>query len=145
MVRPLVTIVVLDVNEAPVFSEDGSYFTETTTEQPANSSILNLTCFDTDIGDNALLHLEITSNPTNLDIFLHTDGSEGAVVSTVVTNSTFSAGSYELGLRCSDTGNPPLDTNATLRVRVEGPAYTFSSCNHFCSRGHPFGYIFGKC
>ena len=117
----LVTIVILDVNEAPFFSEEGSYFAVTTTEQPANSYILNLTCFDTDIGDNAILNLEITGNPTNLDIFLHSDGSEGAVVASIVTNSTLSAGSYQLSLSCSDTGNPPLHTNATVTIRVEGP------------------------
>ena len=116
----LVTITVEDVNEPPIFSGTGSYFAVTATNQPVGTSILNFVCFDTDVGENALLHLEIASNPSNLDIFLQTVGNRSAVVATIVTNSTLSAGSYELSLRCSDSGTPPLHTNTSVTVRVEG-------------------------
>ena len=116
----LVTVTVKDVNEAPIFSGTGSYFAVTATNQPVGTSILNFVCFDTDVGENALLYLEIASNPSNLDIFLQTGGNRSAVVASIVTNSTLSAGSYELSLRCSDRGTPPLHTNTSITVRVEG-------------------------
>ena len=141
----LVTITVEDVNEPPTFSGTGSYFAVTSTNQPAGTSILNFVCYDSDVGDNGLLRLEITSNPSNLDIALDTDGSMSAVAATIVINSTLSAGSYEINLRCSDSGIPSLHTNASVTVRVEGtntpPFFAHSPFGISVAENTPIGTI----
>ena len=141
----LVTITVEDVNEPPTFSGTGSYFAVTSTDQPAGTSILNFVCFDTDVGDNGLLRLEITSNPSNVDIVLETDGSMGMIAATVVINSTLSAGSYEISLRCSDSGMPSLHSNTSVTVRVEGtntpPSFTHGPFGISVPENTPIGTI----
>ena len=115
----LVTINITDVNEPPVFPS-GSYAALTSTVQPPRTSILDFICYDTDLGDNARLSLIIADNPSSLDVFISTENGMGVITSSIITNSTIAAGAYELLLRCSDSGNPRLQTDASVTVRVEG-------------------------
>ena len=115
----LVTIDILDVNESPLFSSS-SYLASTATNQSAGTSILDFICYDTDVGNNSLLSLEIAMNPNDLDVYLETEGGNGIIAASIVMNSTLTAGSYELVLRCSDHGEPPLHRDASVTVRVEG-------------------------
>ena len=115
----LVSVSILDVNEPPAFAGSGSYLAMT--NQTAETTIFEILCFDTDVGDNALLQIEIFSNPSSLNVFLDTEGSMGVIRASIVTNTTLEAGSYEVILRCSDSGTPsPMYVDATVTVRVEG-------------------------
>ena len=115
----LVTINITDVNEPPVFSS-GNYVAVTSTDQPPGTSILDFICYDTDLGDNAHLSLTVADNPSSLDVFIDTENGMGVIGSSIVMSSTIAAGAFELLLRCSDSGIPQLQTDASVTIRVEG-------------------------
>ena len=115
-----VTISVSDINEPPLFSGGGNYLVRLPTTPMDGVSVLDFVCFDTDLDDNAVLELEIISNPFDLDVFLLTEGGMGTLEASVIVNATLPVGSFNLVIRCSDIGIPPLDTNTSIILRVEG-------------------------
>ncbi len=115
----VVTIDLEDINEPPRFSSN-SYFAATASDEPAGTDILDFVCYDTDVNNNSLLNVEITTNAHNLDISLETESSGNVVVATIVINSPLDAGAYEVVLRCTDSGSPSLNSTASVTIRVEG-------------------------
>lgn len=115
-----VTVIIMDLNEAPRFSDGGGYFVIAASNLTVGTLLLDFLCFDTDSGSNALLMLELLTVVSGLDIRLETLGGEGMVMGSLITNSTLIAGSYEVTLRCADQGEPSLTTTTTATIRVEG-------------------------
>ena len=115
-----VTVVVIDLNEPPRFSDGGSYFIVAASNLTIGTVLLDFLCFDTDSESNAQLTLELLTVVSGLDIRLDTSGAEGVVMGSLITNSTLIAGSYEVTLLCSDQGEPSLTTVTTTTIRVEG-------------------------
>ena len=115
-----VVVEVIDLNEPPRFSDDGSYFIVASSNLTIGTSLLDFTCFDTDMGNNALLMLELTAVVSGLDISLEALGAEGAVMGSLITNSTLIAGSYEVMILCTDQGDPSLTSTTSATIRVEG-------------------------
>ena len=115
-----VTISVLDTNEPPIFSGGGNYLVRIPTSPTEGTSILDFICFDTDVANNALLELQIISNPFDLGVFLLTEGGAGTLEASLVINATLPVGSFSLVIECSDRGFPSLHTNTSIVLRVEG-------------------------
>ncbi len=121
--RVQVNISVMDVNEPPIFAGGVTYLTTVTSNETAGTDILSILCFDTDVEENSALTLEIIGDLSGLDIHLRTaenGTAEGKIAANIVTNSSLAPGSYEVVLQCSDGGVPPLSTEATAIIRVEG-------------------------
>ena len=115
----LVFVDIQDINEAPQFTQ-AAYFAVVPTS--ATGSLVEITCFDVDLegSDNSLLSLEVTDMPSGLSTILEVDESYKFITGQILANSTLSAGSFELKIQCSDSGNPPLSTSVSVILRIEG-------------------------
>lgn len=113
-----VIVHVADVNERPEFLVD-SIAVIPLLPSPS-PTILEFACYDVDVENNAELTLSISYNPSNLDVYLGAVSGTGFLASSIIMNSTLPTGTHELGLTCTDYGNPPLHSNATVAIRVEG-------------------------
>ena len=114
-----VVVSVEDVNEPPRFSGSGNYFVRVSTDNPPNANLLQFTCYDIDIGDNAVVDLEVSNLPAGLDLHLLTTGRNGARDADLVTNSTLPAGSYALTVTCTDGGSPSISSSTSITIRVD--------------------------
>ena len=115
-----VIVEIIDVNEPPRFSEGGNYFVVAASNLTTGTVLLDFFCFDTDTENNALLTLQLPTTIANLNVRLQTSGSGGAVVGSLITNSTLIAGAYEVLIQCSDLGQPSLNSTTSAVIRVEG-------------------------
>ena len=115
----VVIVMVEDVNEPPLFSGSGNYFVRAETNLSPGSSILQFTCYDTDIGRNSLVDITISSLPAGLNLYLLTTDRGNAEDGQLIINSSLPAGSYELNITCSDGGNPSMTSTTSVTVRVD--------------------------
>ena len=114
-----VIVEVKDINEPPMFADDGNYFVTTTSNLTIGSLLLDFLCFDTDVENNASLILEMFTVAPGLNIRLQSLGAEGVIRGSLTTNSTLVPGSYEVVMLCTDRGEPSLTSMTTTTVRVE--------------------------
>jgi protocadherin Fat 4 len=119
----LIVVTVEDVNEPPQFSGAGSYFVMESTDLSPGDTVLQFTCYDTDIpsSDKSALDLVISDPGIGLDLYLQTAERSGAVDADLISNSTISAGSYTLSVTCSDRGIPPISSTTSVTLRVDTP------------------------
>ena len=118
----VVVVTVQDINEPPQFSDSGNYFVSTTTDLSPGETLLQFTCYDSDVlgSRNSELNLEISNLPSDISLLLQTTEREGALDASLVSDSSaVLAGSYALSVTCTDRGNPPISYTTSITVRVD--------------------------
>ena len=114
------TIDVVDTNDnPPVFSRPG-YDVYLPEDVPVNFQIIRLNATDRDSGEFGTVRYSIPYPP--IDAFL-IDQSSGVVTSTKRIRLNARNPPYKLLVFASDGGNPPLQTQTRIHLRVKDPNY----------------------
>ena len=113
-----VEITVIDVNERPTFTDFSNQLVLNSTDVSVGTVLLELFCFDTDLGSNAELSLDFADAPEQFT--LQTESFLKSISGSILLNSTLPAGSFEVSVQCFDSGSPSLSSNASVVIRVEG-------------------------
>ena len=117
----LISVSVGDENSPPFFSQV-NYVTVIPTSQAVGESILDLTCFDSDLGQNAQVRMTTVSNDLEESVYLQSSdmAGQGSVMGSLIVNGSLDAGSYELIILCMDSGTPLMGRNTSVTVIVQG-------------------------
>ncbi|NWU87365.1 PCDBE protein, partial [Onychorhynchus coronatus] len=146
----------LDVNDnAPTFIQD-IYAMVMSENEPAGTSLGSLRATDADTGENAHVRYAIEVPPPGAPAaasFVSVDAESGTV-RTLRPLDYEKVRAFELVVRASDGGSPPLSAQALLRVVVQDqndnapvvlhPPPDSSAAGEFVPRWAPSGYLVAK-
>ncbi|KAA0188454.1 Protocadherin-7, partial [Fasciolopsis buskii] len=123
-----VTLRVVDVNDnAPqfVYPTQKNHTIYASAFTPPGIPLVKLTAVDPDEGDNAQLSFHLDGDPAHLRIF-HLDDKSGELSLLAARDPMESVGTYQLQLRVSDAGTPPLSGHASINIVLNKNPHTFS-------------------
>ena len=117
----VISVSVQDVNSQPSFDQV-SYTAVIPASTGLDETIINLTCFDTDLAENAHVTMTIVTNDLQGSVLLDTPamGGQREVEGALNINGSLSVGSYELVIMCTDNGSPKMSRNTSVTVIVQG-------------------------
>ncbi|NWV12632.1 PCDB2 protein, partial [Ptilonorhynchus violaceus] len=146
----------LDVNDnAPTFTQ-AIYTMVMSENEPAGTSLGHLRATDTDAGENARVRYALVPPPTGTSAaasFVSLDAESGTVRSLRPLDYE-KVHSFEVTVRATDGGSPPLSAQAVLRVLVRDendnapvvlhPPPDSSAAGELVPRWAPSGYLVAK-
>ena len=111
----LVTIVITDINDNPPSFTNTPYAQFVLDTTPVGTQIFRVTSQDDDIGKNSQVRYSIVSDPSNS---FSIDSISGVVNLSQTLDLTVLDTYYEVIVNAQDKGDPPLSSNATLRITI---------------------------
>ncbi|VDP70855.1 unnamed protein product [Echinostoma caproni] len=123
-----VTVRVVDVNDNTpqfVYPTQKNHTIYASAYTPPGIPLVKLTAVDPDQGDNARLSFHLDGDPAHARIF-HLDEKSGELSLLGVSDPAESVGLYQLKLRVTDSGTPPLSGHANINIVLNKNAHAFS-------------------
>ncbi len=108
---------VLDVNDNPPLWEEAEYATSVLEVADPGTSVLQVTAFDADLGNNSIVTYELRPTPDTHSQWFHIDGNTG-LITTKAHIDCETDPMPRLTVVARDHGTPSLSASATVLVQI---------------------------